>query len=360
LWNRHKLEWGSNIGDDAGDAINYTFVAIAAAFTGAQFIAVLAELPIIAINAENIVDVAGAFYEAVSTCVSCTAEEVTANTLANFGRNKIEDGLVEKFTGAIASLYRKIPESQRKVLIDFLKQVKNKGTTEFDNVVSGTKERLRIFFKGKRPIDLIIEQIIKKNNFPKNVAEQFRRDCNEVPDLLNKFVEREELIDAWKVLDDAGVDDVFRRDANVLNAFDNAVIPNDRLIHSTVGDFTYVPGTNNISRMKSGGHGQSNLDFLDANNIEYNIINEFSNGVRVGNVPLHKSVPKRTGSNQSWFPNTWTDLDIENAGKFISSLPEFTNASDGAFIFKSFKGVEVGVIKTNGGVGTVFANSVQP
>jgi hypothetical protein len=41
LWNRHKLEWGSNIGDDAGDAINYTFVAIAVAFTGAQLFAII-------------------------------------------------------------------------------------------------------------------------------------------------------------------------------------------------------------------------------------------------------------------------------------------------------------------------------
>jgi hypothetical protein len=204
LWNRHKLEWGSNIGEDAADAINYTFVAIAVAFTGAQFIVALSEVPLIANNTDNIVDVAGAFYEAVSTCDPCTAEEVAANTLANFGRNKIEDGLVEKFTGAIASLYRKIPESQRKVLIDFLKQVRNKVTTKFDNVVSGTKERLRIFFKGKRSIDLIIEQIIKKNDFPKNVAEQFRRGCNEVPNLLNKFVHNEQLVDSWKLLSDVG------------------------------------------------------------------------------------------------------------------------------------------------------------
>jgi hypothetical protein len=197
LWNRHKLEWGSNIGDDAADAINYTFVAIAVAFTGAQFIVALSEVPLIANNTDNIVDVAGAFYEAVSTCVSCTAEEVAARTLTNFGRDKIEDGLVGKFTGAIASLYRKIPESQRKVLIDFLKQVKNKGAAKFDNVVNGTKDRLRTFFRGKRSVDLIIEQIIKKNNFPTNVAEKFRRDCTEVPDLLDKFVDEEELVDAW-------------------------------------------------------------------------------------------------------------------------------------------------------------------
>lgn len=34
--------------------------------------------------------------------------------------------------------------------------------------------------------------------------------------------------------------------------------------------------------MKGGGHGQSNLDFLQENGIEYNIVKEYNNGVRVG------------------------------------------------------------------------------
>lgn len=52
-----------------------------------------------------------------------------------------------------------------------------------------------------------------------------------------------------------------------------------------------------ISKMKGGGHGQANIDFLNANGIEYNIVMEYPNGVRVGNVPSHKVKAKRTGTN---------------------------------------------------------------
>ena len=34
--------------------------------------------------------------------------------------------------------------------------------------------------------------------------------------------------------------------------------------------------------MKGGGHGQSNINFLEENRIEYNIVKEYDNGVRVG------------------------------------------------------------------------------
>ena len=45
--------------------------------------------------------------------------------------------------------------------------------------------------------------------------------------------------------------------------------------------------------MKGGGHGQSNINFLEENGIEYNIVKEYDNGVRVGNVPKHKTPSKR-------------------------------------------------------------------
>jgi hypothetical protein len=317
LWNRHKLEWGSNIGDDAGDAINYTFVAIGAAFTGAQFIVALSEVPLIANNAENIVDVAGAFYEAVSTCDPCTAEEVAANTLTNFGRNKIEDGLVGKVTGAIASLYRKIPESQRKVLIDFLKQVKNKGTTKFDNVVSGTKERLRIFFKGKRSIDLIIEQIIKKNNFPKNVAEQFRRDCNKVPDLLNKFVDNEDAVKAWEFAFEGAL---IRTNVNVLESISTALqrgikeIP-DVVSHANHPNIIITYTVEHIFRGHGTNGGRHHISALIADNSRKltNRLKETADG-------FYEAVIKRsdgTTSTKSFWPDTWDEDKVMDELKHV-------------------------------------------
>ncbi|MDU1315435.1 MAG: hypothetical protein E6940_15550, partial [Clostridium septicum] len=71
------------------------------------------------------------------------------------------------------------------------------------------------------------------------------------------------------------------------------------LKHSSVGDFTYNPKTGKVSKMKGGGHGQANIDFLDANGLEYEIVDTYPNGVRVGNVADHKVKAKRTGSNQS-------------------------------------------------------------
>ncbi|WP_342566706.1 EndoU domain-containing protein [Psychrobacillus sp. FSL K6-4046] len=94
----------------------------------------------------------------------------------------------------------------------------------------------------------------------------------------------------------------------------NVNISESSIKHSNIGDFTTVPKTGDISKMKGGGHGQSNIEFLEINNLDYNITKVYENGVRVGNVPGHKVKAKRTGSNQSWFPENWTESDIKAAG----------------------------------------------
>lgn len=66
-------------------------------------------------------------------------------------------------------------------------------------------------------------------------------------------------------------------DQSGINSIDDIALK-----HSSVGDFTYNPKTGQISRMKGGGHGQSNINFLEENRIEYNIVKEYDNGVRVG------------------------------------------------------------------------------
>ena len=59
-------------------------------------------------------------------------------------------------------------------------------------------------------------------------------------------------------------------------------IDNTTMTHSSVGDFTYNPKTGAVSKMKGGGHGQANIEFLEANGLEYNIVKVYDNGVRVG------------------------------------------------------------------------------
>ncbi|WP_411910429.1 T7SS effector LXG polymorphic toxin [Bacillus sp. RAR_M1_44] len=136
-------------------------------------------------------------------------------------------------------------------------------------------------------------------------------------------------------------------------------IPENSIKHSNKGDFTTNPKTGNISKMKGGGHGQHNIKFLQENNIEYNINKVYENGVRIGNVPGHKVKAKRTGSNQSWFPENWTESDIAAAGAKIVESPDFSKVENGVAIFGEYKGVRVGVIKTNGEVGTIFPDATK-
>lgn len=158
---------------------------------------------------------------------------------------------------------------------------------------------------------------------------------------------------------DGNVLPALRTDAAFLKRFDEAVIFPTQLNHASKGDFTYVPGTTTVSRMKGGGHGQENIDFLDQINMDYNVVTTYSNGVRAGNVPLHKTVSKRTGIGQSWFPNSWSKADIEDAGKFVDSLPQNINLPDGQIAFGTYKDVKVGIIKSNGEVGTIFPDNIQ-
>ncbi|UUD43175.1 EndoU domain-containing protein [Bacillus pumilus] len=104
------------------------------------------------------------------------------------------------------------------------------------------------------------------------------------------------------------------------------------------------------------GHGHSNIKFLQENNIEYNINKVYENGV---SVPGHKVKAKRTGSNQSLFPENWTESDITSAVAKIAESSDFSKMENGVTIFGEYKGVRVGVIKTNGEVGTIFPDATK-
>lgn len=136
-------------------------------------------------------------------------------------------------------------------------------------------------------------------------------------------------------------------------------VHHEALIHSIDGEFTHNPKTGKIERLKSGGHGQANIDLLEGNGIEYNIEKTWPNGVRVGNVPRHKDKRKQTGSNQAWFPKTWTTNDIVKAGEHVAGLKSNRDTPDGLAMWGTYKGVHVGVIKTDGKIATVFPDVNQ-
>ncbi|WP_415318625.1 minor capsid protein [Clostridium perfringens] len=99
-------------------------------------------------------------------------------------------------------------------------------------------------------------------------------------------------------------------------------ISKSALKHSNEGDFTNPknPKKQPIGTFKGGGHRESNIKILDKYNVEYNIVEEYSNGVRLGNVPTHKEKKKKIGKNQSWFPPDWNENDIRKAGEYVANL----------------------------------------
>ncbi|MCR4600123.1 MAG: EndoU domain-containing protein [Clostridia bacterium] len=131
------------------------------------------------------------------------------------------------------------------------------------------------------------------------------------------------------------------------------------LVHSNEGTFTYTPKEHKISKLKSGGHGEAGLQLLERHNIPYNIVETYSNGVRIGNVPGHKDPRKRKGTGQAWFPKSWTERDIRRAGEHVAGLKGNRKVPDGKTIFGTYKGVRVGVIRTNGKIATVFPDVNQ-
>jgi hypothetical protein len=136
----------------------------------------------------------------------------------------------------------------------------------------------------------------------------------------------------------------------------NAKIEPKKINHSVRGDYTYpLPGfPGGVPR--GGGHGQEGMDELDRLGLTYNVLHTYPNGVRVGNIPNHNDKKKQKGTNQAWFPASWTPNDIEAAARHVQANPEETWQEPRGIRGRGrYKGVDVMVIVQNDGVlGTVF------
>lgn len=139
----------------------------------------------------------------------------------------------------------------------------------------------------------------------------------------------------------------------------SSLISPKTLEHASRGEYIHPENDPNRFRLYGGGHGQECIDFLEEHHIEYNINHVYPNGVRIGNVPRHKKPIKRIGNNQSWFPKNWDSKTIQEAGEYVASLKKNQNVSDGTTMWGMYKDVCVGVIKTNGKIGTIFPDSKQ-
>ena len=129
-------------------------------------------------------------------------------------------------------------------------------------------------------------------------------------------------------------------------------ISNSAIEHSSRGTFTKGNNKHN-PKLKSGGHGEENIQTLKKYGWSYNIVAQYPNGVRLGNIPSHKDKQKRNGDWQVWFPKSWTRNTIKQAGeKTINSIPY--KLPDGFHMYGTYKKVKVGVIRTYGKVATIY------
>ena len=145
-----------------------------------------------------------------------------------------------------------------------------------------------------------------------------------------------------------------------INTKGSGQTPSDyAVVHSNEGTYKHSNGKESRLRLVSGGHGETGLKELDKYGIDYNIVKTYPNGVRIGNIPDHKEKRKRTGTNQTWFPKTWTSRDIRRAGSHVAGLKNNRHAADGHPIWGTYKGVRVGVIRTHGKIATIFPDTNQ-
>ncbi|MGN1480743.1 phage minor head protein [Porcipelethomonas sp.] len=150
-------------------------------------------------------------------------------------------------------------------------------------------------------------------------------------------------------------------------------VSNKTLEHSTVGTFANLknpkkpPSDKNGGKMKGGGHSQANIDLLESKGYSYTITKTYDNGVRIGNVMLHKDNEKSENSGQSWFPENWNNDDVLKAGTYVVNNPskieelidKFGTLS-GYKLTAEYNDIEVIVIKNLDNVpGSIFPNKNQ-
>ncbi|MEI2987756.1 MAG: phage minor head protein [Oscillospiraceae bacterium] len=133
-------------------------------------------------------------------------------------------------------------------------------------------------------------------------------------------------------------------------------VSKERLEHSSLGDWTKT------NRLEKGGHGQRGMEKLFSTGVKPIIYKEYSNGVRIGSVPEHKSPTKKTGSNrknsdigQSWFPKDWNDDKILLAGTYTANNGNGNNINR----LCVYDNVEIVVFINDGQVGTICPNNMK-
>jgi hypothetical protein len=165
----------------------------------------------------------------------------------------------------------------------------------------------------------------------------------------------------------------FKLDNGLNNRNKPIIVQKEIVDHASKGEFTNPknPKKQAVGKFKSGGHGQDNIDLLEQHGIMYNIVKDYDNGVRIGNVPDHKEKLKQNGTKQAWFPKNWSAEEIEKAGRHVADMNDpnqfvlTPKRSNGELIaiykYGNYNGVTVGVCYDvkKGEVTTIFPDETQ-
>lgn len=129
------------------------------------------------------------------------------------------------------------------------------------------------------------------------------------------------------------------------------------LKHANIGSFKYS-GPKPIIQ-KNGGHGEDNINYLKSKKIDYEVIIEYNNGVRKGNISIHKVGKQKNKGEHAWFPKNWTAKTIKAAGQYVMSLKKNKKRKDRQPYTGYYKGVKVGTYTNKGFVSTIFPWYIQ-
>lgn len=129
--------------------------------------------------------------------------------------------------------------------------------------------------------------------------------------------------------------------------------------HSSKGSFAYSKDGKRQYKMTGGGHGEENVEYLRSRKIPHRVVFEYENGVRRGNVSIHRRINHRIGDMQCWFPRSWSREDIANAGRYVMSLKRNQKRENQKTYWGTHKNVSVGVHINKGFVSTIFPNYIQ-
>ena len=134
-------------------------------------------------------------------------------------------------------------------------------------------------------------------------------------------------------------------------------IPVSTVTHASVGTFL-----KNSNRLKSGGHGQANIEEMKRRGIKFVIKKTFPKGVRLGYVQNHYERRRRGLDKgqigQLWFPKNWTESDIRKAGQAVLRAHK-GEIKNGATITGWYNNVKVGIIVNNRQIKTIFPTKEQ-